>query len=161
MYDDINLMNRYERLMSENQNLDIYDTYKLQGSFKGVYSDGIIAIDKDVAPINKIELLAEEISHHKLTYGNITDQTKFINRKFERYAVRDSYECALPLHKFIEAYNHNVSNLFELADYVQLSERYVLDVIEHYKLKYGLSTFCGDYLIRFEPLEVFKYTNFD
>lgn len=157
VYDDVNLMNEYERLMSENQHIDIYDTYKLQGNFKGVYSDGIIAIDKEVSVINKLELLAEELSHQKLTYGNILDQTQFNNRKFERYAVRDSYECALPLRKFVEAYKHNVSSLFELADYAQLSERYVLDVIEHYKLKYGLSTFCGDYLIRFEPLGVFEY----
>ncbi|GAA6823868.1 hypothetical protein HpBTM60_25090 [Helicobacter pylori] len=44
-----------------------------------------------------------------------------------------------------------------MACYFEVSNNYVLKAIEHYKLKYGLSTFCGAYLIRFEPLEVFEY----
>ena len=154
-------MSLYEDLVIQNSHIPIGDTFKSKSNFRGLYDLGVIVIDKNLSETRKAEVLYEELSHRKLTCGDITDQSQFNNRKFERYAVRDSYECALPLHKFIEAYNHNVSNLFELADYVQLSERYVLDVIEHYKLKYGLSTFCGDYLIRFDPLEVFKYTNFD
>lgn len=151
-------MGVYENLVN-NCEYEIIETNKLPSVYDGYYYNGKIFIKSNLSETRKAEILYEELSHHKLTYGNITDQSQFNNRKFERYAVRDSYECALPLHKFVEAYQHSVSNLFELADYVQLSERYVLDVIEHYKLKYGLSTFCGDYLIRFEPLGVFEYKN--
>jgi hypothetical protein len=152
-------MGVYENLVSDCE-FEIIETDKLPSVYDGYYYNGKIFIKPNLSETRKAEVLYEELSHHKLTYGNITDQSQFNNRKFERYAVRDSYECALPLHKFVDAHQHHISNLFEFADYVQLSERYVLDVIEHYKLKYGLSTFCGDYLIRFEPLEVFKYTNY-
>ena len=45
---------------------------------------------------HKAEVLYEELAHHKLTYGNILDQSKWINRKFESYARRHGYEAALP-----------------------------------------------------------------
>lgn len=50
-----------------------------------------------------------------------------------------------------------VSNLYELAEYVQLSEEYIAEILKHYKNKYGIGTNYGEYLITFDPLRVFKY----
>ncbi len=105
----------------------------------------------------KIKVLYEELAHHKLTYGNILDQSKWINRKFENYARRHGYEAALPIRIIVEAHHYGVSNLYELAEYVQLSEKHVLEILEHYKNKHGIGTHYGDYSITFEPLRVFKY----
>ena len=104
-------------------------------------------------------MLYEELAHHKLTYGNILDQSKFNNRKFENYARRYGYEAALPLHIIVEAHNYGISNLYELAEYVQLSEEYIAEILKHYKNKYGIGTHYGNYAITFEPLRVFKYKN--
>ena len=102
-------------------------------------------------------MLYEELAHHKLTYGNILDQSKDINRKFENYARRHGYEAALSLRIIVEAHKYGVSSLYELADYVQLSENYIVEILEHYKQKYGYSTQYGKYVIQFEPLRVFQY----
>ena len=150
-------MSRYEQLLAENEHIKIKDTHSLPDGYSGFYKDGIILIDKNLSETRKAEVLYEELAHHKLTYGNILDQSKDINRKFENYARRHGYEAALPLRIIIEAHHYGVSNLYELAQYVQLSEEHVLEILEHYKQKYGIGTHYGDYSITFEPLKVYKY----
>lgn len=149
-------MSRYEQLLAENEHIKIKDTHSLPDGYSGFYKDGIILIDKDLSETRKAEVLYEELAHHKLTYGNILDQSKWINRKFENYARRHGYEAALPLRIIVEAHNYGVSNLYELAQYVQLSEEHVLEILEHYKQKHGIGTHYGDYAITFEPLRVFR-----
>ncbi|MDH9616102.1 ImmA/IrrE family metallo-endopeptidase [Staphylococcus pettenkoferi] len=150
-------MSRYEQLLAENEHIKIKDTHSLPDGYSGFYKDGIILIDKDLSETRKAEVLYEELAHHKLTYGNILDQSKWINRKFENYARRHGYEAALPLRIIVEAHHYGVSNLYELAQYVQLSEEHVLEILEHYKNKYGLDIRYGNYVIKFEPLRVFEY----
>lgn len=150
-------MSRYEQLLTENEHIKIRDTHSLPDGYSGFYNDGIILIDKNLPETRKAEVLYEELAHHKLTYGNILDQSKWINRKFESYARRHGYEAALPLRIIVEAHHYGVSNLYELAEYVQLSEEHVLEILEYYKTKHGLTTQYGKYVIQFEPLRVFEY----
>ena len=152
-------MSRYEQLLAENEHIKIKDTHSLPDGYSGFYKDGIILIDKDLSETRKAEVLYEELAHHKLTYGNILDQSKWINRKFENYAKRHGYEAALPLRIIVEAHHYGVSSLYELAQYVQLSEEHVLEILKHYKQKHGLTTRYGKYVIQFEPLRVFEYKN--
>ncbi|WP_053035258.1 ImmA/IrrE family metallo-endopeptidase [Staphylococcus haemolyticus] len=149
-------MSRYEQLLAENEHIKIKDTHSLPDGYSGFYKDGIILIDKNLSETRKAEVLYEELAHHKLTYGNILDQSKDINRKFESYARRHGFEAALPLRIIVEAHHYGVSNLYELAEYVQLSEEHVLEILEHYKQKHGIGTHYGDYAITFEPLRVFR-----
>jgi len=149
-------LSRYEQLLSENEHIKIRDTHSLPNGYSGFYKDGVILIDKNLPETRKAEVLYEELAHHKLTYGNILDQSKWINRKFENYARRHGYEAALPLRIIVEAHHYGVSNLYELAEYVQLSEEHVLEILEHYKNKHGIGTHYGDYSITFEPLRVYK-----
>ncbi|WP_053016389.1 ImmA/IrrE family metallo-endopeptidase [Staphylococcus haemolyticus] len=154
-------MSRYEQLLAENEHIKIKDTHSLPDGYSGFYKDGIILIDKDLSETRKAEVLYEELAHHKLTYGNILDQSRWINRKFENYARRHGFEAALPLRIIVEAHHYGVSSLYELADYVQLSEEHVLEILEHYKQKYGYSTRYGKYVIQFEPLRVFEYKDIE
>ncbi|MDU7809572.1 MAG: ImmA/IrrE family metallo-endopeptidase [Staphylococcus epidermidis] len=150
-------MSLYEQLVIKNKHIPIDDVMALNGKFEGFYDNGVILIDKNLSETRKAEVLYEELAHHKLTYGNILDQSKWINRKFENYARRYGYEAALPLRIIVEAHHYGVSNLYELAEYVQLSEKHVLEILNHYKNKYGIGTHYGEYLITFDPLRVFKY----
>ncbi|EFE58290.1 ImmA/IrrE family metallo-endopeptidase [Staphylococcus epidermidis] len=150
-------MSHYEELLTRNEHIKIKDTHSLPNGYSGFYKDGVILIDKNLSERRKAEVLYEELAHHKLTYGNILDQSKFNNRKFENYARRYGYEAALPLRIIVEAHNYGVSNLYELAEYVQLSEEYIAEILKHYKNKYGIGTHYGEYLITFDPLRVFKY----
>ncbi|MDK4214514.1 ImmA/IrrE family metallo-endopeptidase [Staphylococcus warneri] len=150
-------MGLFEELCIKNDCIEIEETNRLPKFQPGLYINGKIYINSYLSETRKAEVLYEELAHHKLTYGNILDQSKWINRKFENYAKRHGYEAALPLRIIVEAHNYGVSNLYELAQYVQLSEEHVLEVLEHYKQKHGIGTHCGDYAITFEPLKVYKY----
>lgn len=154
-------MSLYEELLIKHSDIPIGDGISLKGNFKGLYDNGVILIDKNLSETEKAEVLYEELAHHELTHGNIIDQSIFINRKFENYARRHAYESALSLNKIISAFQYGVSNLYELAEFVQLSEEYVNKVLEHYKSKYGQSVYFNKHLIVLEPLQVYRYKDME
>ena len=149
-------MGLFEELCIKNDWIEIEETNRLPKFQPGFYMNGKIYINSNLSETRKAEVLYEELAHHKLTYGNILDQSKDINRKFENYARRHGYEAALPLRIIVEAHNYGVSSLYELAEYVQLSEEHVLEILEHYKQKHGIGTHYGNYSITFEPLRAFR-----
>ncbi|ORI05563.1 ImmA/IrrE family metallo-endopeptidase [Mammaliicoccus sciuri] len=154
-------MGRYEELLIENKHLPIGDSFVLDGKFDGIYDNGVILIDKTLSNARKLEVLAEELAHHKLTAGDITDQEIFNNRKFENYARRYSMELIISLDGIISACLHGVHNLYEMAEYFEVTEEYIKYTLRHYKAKYGISTYHKGYVIKFEPLQVFKHIEFN
>lgn len=153
-------MGKYEELI-ETSNVEVVETNKLPVGFDGWYQNGEIYIRESLPKYVKHQILAEEIAHGMLTYGNILNQRDFNNRKFENYARRAAYEMIITLDGIIKAFKHGVHNLYELANFFEVTEGYVLECIEHYKRKYGLKTLYGDYMIHFEPLRVFEIKNID
>ncbi|AKS73650.1 toxin [Staphylococcus schleiferi] len=149
-------MSKYEQLLIENQHIKIKDNVKLPYGYKGVYSDEVILIDDSLTEYKKHETLAEEIAHHKITYGNILDQSNILNRKFELKARRLANESVITLQGLINAFNYGVQNIYDLATYFEVTKDFVLDTIQHYKQKYGLRTYYGKYIIEFEPLIIYK-----
>lgn len=152
-------MSKYEQLLIENQHIKIKDNVKLPKGYDGVCTDFVILIDKDLPEREKLQTLHEELAHHKLTYGNILDQSQFNNRKFENYARRYSYETTMPLSDIVEAFKQGMHNLYELANFFEVTEGFAKECIKHYSMKYGIGTHCGKYFITFEPLRVFEYKN--
>lgn len=150
-------MSNYESMLIKHENIAIKDTFALPGKFKGFYTDGVILIDKYLGHKEKIEVLAEELAHYKITYGNIIDKCEIFNRKLELKAQRLGAEMIITLSGIINAFEHGIYNLYELAEYFEVSQGYVLDAIQHYKMKYGLSTCFDGHIICFEPLQVYKY----
>ncbi|OEK27050.1 toxin [Staphylococcus saprophyticus] len=154
-------MGKYEELIYEYRNLNITETNILPSFQSGMYYNNQIYINSNRSEAVKLETLAEEIAHHKLTYGDITDQSKFNNRKFEGYARRYAMEQIISLQGIVDAFKNHCHNLYEMALFFEVSKSYVLDAIEHYKMKYGLSTYYKGYVIKFEPLQVFEYKNIE
>ncbi|MDP4447472.1 ImmA/IrrE family metallo-endopeptidase [Staphylococcus hyicus] len=147
---------KYESLLIENENIDVVETSSLPHFQSGLYYEGTIYIKENMSVYKKHETLAEEIAHHKITYGNILDQSKILNRKFENKARRKAYESVISIQGIIDAYEHGVHNLHEMSLFFEVTEDFVQECIKHYKNKYGLQVKYGDYLIRFEPLTIFK-----
>lgn len=150
-------MGKYEELIYEYRNLNIVETNMLPSFQSGMYYNNEIYINSNRSNAVKLETLAEELAHHKLTYGNITDQTQFNNRKFEGYARRYAMEQIISLQGIVDAFKNDCHNLYELALFFEVSKSYVLDAIEHYKTKYGLDVYHNGYVIKFEPLQVFEH----
>lgn len=149
-------MGKYEDTLIYYGDLDIKDTFALPGKFKGFYDNGVILIDRDLPTSIKYETLIEEVGHHKYTYGNIVDQSSISNKKYEMKARRYAFEKIVSLQGLVDAFNHGVQNLHELAEFFEVSTTFVQDSLEHYKTKYGLQVKYGEYLIRFEPLTIYK-----
>ncbi|EGQ4043540.1 TPA: ImmA/IrrE family metallo-endopeptidase [Staphylococcus pseudintermedius] len=147
---------RYEDLLIENEYIDVIETSSLPYFQSGLYYDGTIYIREDMSDYKKHETLAEEIAHHKITYGDILDQSNMLNKKFEIKARRLANESVITLQGLINAFNYGVQNIFELALYFEVTKAFVLDTIQHYKQKYGLSVSYGGYIIKFEPLTIYK-----
>ncbi|WP_040030389.1 ImmA/IrrE family metallo-endopeptidase [Staphylococcus cohnii] len=150
-------MNKYENLMVAYDDLLINDSNALPEDYEGFYSDGAVLVDKFLTKTRKLEILSEEIAHHLITYGDIRDQTKMLNRKFELKARRLGSELAISLDGLIDAFHHGAKNLYEMSQYFEVSEKYILNALNHYKMKYGLDVYHNGYVIKFEPLQIFEH----
>ncbi|MEK9198836.1 ImmA/IrrE family metallo-endopeptidase [Ureibacillus sp. FSL E2-3493] len=112
-------MNLYETLIEECNNLEV-EVFEIDHmKNKGLYGDNVIWINKSLPSlIEKRCILAEEIGHHLTSTGDILDQSNVTNRKQELKARSWAYEKLVPLKKIIQAHKRNISNRFELADFL-------------------------------------------
>ena len=101
-------------------------------------------------------VLAEELGHYYTSSGNILDQTKIENRKQEYRARLYGYNLKIGLTGLIRAYEAGCRNLYEMSEYLDATEEYLIEAIDCYKSKYGLCTSIDNYIIYFEPLAVIK-----
>ena len=101
-------------------------------------------------------VLAEELGHYYTSSGNILDQTKIENRKQEYRARLYGYNLKIGLTGLIRAYEAGCRNLYEMSEYLDATEEYLMEAIDCYKSKYGLCTSIDNYIIYFEPLAVIK-----
>lgn len=150
-------MGKYEDMLIEHDYIDIIECDNLPKDLYGLWLGDMILINRNLPTTSKLETLAEELAHNELTYGNIVDQSKYNHRKFENYARRLAFEKLISLNDIIKAFLQGIHNLYELANFFEVTESFVLQSIAHYKQKYGYSTRYGKYVIQFEPLRVFKY----
>ncbi|EGQ3303824.1 ImmA/IrrE family metallo-endopeptidase [Staphylococcus pseudintermedius] len=149
-------MGKYEEMLINHDYIYIEDKYNLPGKFKGFYDNDVILIDRNLNTYQKHEVLAEEIAHYKISAGNILDQSNILNRKLELKARRLANESVITLQGLIDAYHNGISNIHEMADFFEVNLSFVQECLKHYQMKYGLSVKYGEYIIEFEPLNIFK-----
>lgn len=117
-----------------------------------------VAIRKNIkTDTEKACVLAEELGHHYTTTGNILDMTDVRNRKQERHARLWAYDRMIGLVGIISAYKARCTNIFEMAEHLEVSEAFLTEALETYKSKYGECAKIDNYVIYFEPcLSVFE-----
>lgn len=152
-------MGKLEELLLEYDDTLIIEEGVLFKGLAGIYQDGLIILERRLNSRSKLETLSEEIAHHKITYGDIRNQDIMLNRKLELKARRYGYEMIISLDGIISAYKNGVHNLFEMANYFEVTEMYIIKTLDHYKMKFGLSTYHKGHVIKFEPLQVFQHIN--
>lgn len=143
----------YEKLLmeAENDGLKIKEK-ELDYGFKGLYKDGRIIIDENIcSSIEKRCILAEELGHHYTSYGNVLDQTKVSNAKQEKRARNWGYEKLVGIIDLINAFNYGIRTKYEMSEYLNITEEFLDEAIQHYKEKYGVFFEIDEYLIYFEP----------
>lgn len=96
-------------------------------------------------------VLAEELGHYHTTIGNIIDSRDTKNRKQELKARLWAYNQQIGLLGIVNAYEAGCLNTYEMAEYLDVTEQFLLDALQCYKDKYGLFTKLDNYIIYFEP----------
>ncbi|WP_117161310.1 ImmA/IrrE family metallo-endopeptidase [Paraliobacillus sp. X-1268] len=147
----------YETLMEECNGKDI-EVYEKKMKNKGLYGDNIIWINKSLpTSTEKYSILAEELGHYYTSIGDITDQSKLVNRKHEKRARAWAFEKAVPFKKIVQAHKESVKNKYELAKFLGVTESFLEGALDRYKEKYGDTVDYENYTVCFEPLGVIEW----
>lgn len=124
----------------------------------GYYCNSKILINGNLTEKQKHSVLAEEIGHHFYTYGDITDQMKIENKKQEKIARNWGYQKLAGIISIIDAYKKGMKNRHEMAEYLNVTEEFLQEAINHHREKHGMFCEIDNYLVYFEPfgiLEIF------
>ena len=123
----------------------------------GLISGRRIAIRRNIeTQAGKSCVLAEELGHHYTTTGDILDQTDIMHRKQEYRARFYGYNLKIGLSGLIRAYEAGCRNIFEMAEFLDATEKYLREAIQCYRSKYGICVAVDNYIIYFEPFAVMK-----
>lgn len=149
----------YEQLLeeAEKEGLEIQEKQFQSNNIKGLYADGIIALNSSIeTQAEKLCVLAEELGHHYTTVGNILDQSRLENRKQERRARAWAYNRLVGIVGLINAYRHGVRNMHELAEFLGVSEQFLKEALRYYCEKFGSYYEVDNYIICFDPLWIME-----
>lgn len=146
----------YETLLKEADVQGLVVKEKPLKAHNGRIKGTRIAIKEDLSGTEKACVLAEELGHHYTSYGNILDQTDTENRKQERRARLWAYRKMFDLIDLVSAYKHGCQNLYEVADYLGVTEEFLAEALCTYKEKYGVYAKIDRYAVHFEPLGVLE-----
>ena len=141
-------MTKYERMLcaAGEAGIKVVEMDFLSSS-KGVCSGNRIGIRKDMTIHEKTCVLAEELGHHKLTVGNIIDQTNTNNRKQENKARNWGFDRLFRLDDILTAHLNGCRNMAEVADYLGLTTEYLNEALLSYRARHGIVHIIGDYKI--------------
>ncbi|WP_312907296.1 ImmA/IrrE family metallo-endopeptidase [Tissierella praeacuta] len=147
----------YEGLVIEAEKHGLIVKEKPLKAYKGRIKGKRIAIKKDL-PNNteKKCTLAEELGHYHTTVGNILDQSDINNRKQERLARAWGYRNLVGIMDLVNAYKSGVRNRFELAEYLDVTEEYIEEVLKYYSQKHGQFFVIDNYAVYFDPLVIIE-----
>lgn len=146
-------MTRYEKLLIKAEKLGIRVREVDFGvnDEVGYYSNNKILINNRLNEKQKHGVLAEELGHHNKTCGDISDQTKLENRKKELLARREGYKFILEPLDLIYAFRCGCNNSYEIADFYEITEKELNEIIKDFKKQHGIGKKFDKYYVKFEP----------
>ncbi|MDK4353321.1 toxin [Enterococcus thailandicus] len=138
-------MNDYELLLEQiSKEVPVIEMdLRMETGLDATYEDNVIYLDKNFSWVEKKIHLSEEFSHHKTSVGNILDYNDPESRKQEWKARRDSIERLVSLDSLIDCAYANCKSKYECAEYLNVTEPFLDEVMEYYHAKYG-----NEYLYR-------------
>jgi hypothetical protein len=141
----------YEELLVEADELGIKVKEFNLKTRKGHCYGKRIAVHKNLSNYDKACVLAEELGHYHLTVGNITNQRDINNRKQELLARNWSYEKLVSIDKIIQAHEYGCKTSYEMAEYLDVTQEFLEEAVQHYREKYGILIKKDNYAVYFEP----------
>lgn len=140
----------YEELLNECNNKGLIVKEKPlkyhDGRIKGIR----VAIRDNIpTSVQKACVLSEELGHFETSVGDILDMNSVSNRKQELKARAWAYDKLINLQGFINAFEHNCTNLYEMAEFLEVTEEFLIEAIQLYQTKYGQYASVDNYTIFF------------
>ena len=120
-------------------------------AYKGLIDGRNIAIKSRMTETEKKCVMAEELGHYYTCVGDILDQSSVSNRKQELRGRIYAYNKLIGLRGIIDAYENHCQSLYESAQYLEVTENFLLEALSYYKSKYGTCVTLDNYTIYFEP----------
>ena len=99
-------------------------------------------------------VLAEEIEHYISTPEDLFTASKSIQEKYEYIARFNAIKRLMPFEKLVET--RRFCDIYELADYLNITFEFLEFGLKAYKEHYGLSVSYRDFIIFFDPFDVEK-----
>jgi hypothetical protein len=111
-----------------------------------------IAIRQDIPTLaKKADVLAEEMGHYYTSVGRIVEQDTIEDVKQERKARLWGYNKRIGLVGLINAFKAHCETLYDIAEFLGVSEDTLATAIESYRQIYGECVRVDNYIICFEP----------
>lgn len=142
---------QYENLLIEADSSGLIVKDKPLKSADGRIRGNRIALRNRLTSKEKGCVLAEELGHYHTTVGDIICQSSVSERKQERRARIWAFEKMVGLKGIVKSYEHGCSTLYEMAEYLEVTETFLAEALKYYKSKYGICTSVDNYVIYFEP----------
>lgn len=136
--------------------IDIMDDSIPFSGIKGLYSDNIIIMSKNMTESEYVCVLAEEVGHFEKTLGDILSQNNISNIKEEEKARRWASLKLVTMENLIRCFDAGCRNRYEAAEYIGVTEEFLMNSIDFYKKIYGIYTIKENYVIYFEPFGIMK-----
>ncbi|MGJ8729321.1 ImmA/IrrE family metallo-endopeptidase [Listeria aquatica] len=121
--------------------IDTFNVHYLDDMPRGLAAfikHGTIFIKKGLPQKEERCYLEEEIQHYYYTAGNIVKQEKISDVKQEILARRKAHLVLIPFNLLIECYDLGLRTYYEVANYLNVTEKFLYEAVEHFKQKYGL-----------------------
>ncbi|MCQ54864.1 hypothetical protein [Listeria monocytogenes] len=104
--------------------------------------------------------IIEEVMHWKYTAGDITNYNDVKNIKQEKFARRKAHDYLVTIDVLASCYDRGIRTYHEAATFLNITEKFLIEVIENYREKYGLMYKHGEYIINFgSTIQIFQEDN--
>ena len=131
---------KYEELLKAADDLGLVTKEKDLQASDGRIRGNRIAIRRDMPEARKACVLAEELGHYFTTAGDIMDLSDTGSRKQERRARIWAHDVQIGLDGIIAADAAGCTNLYEIADFLDVPEDFLWEAINCYKERYGIGS---------------------
>lgn len=137
---------------ADEEKIDVLE-YNFQSKrIKGLYCNGTIALNDKLSEAEKTCVLAEELGHYHTSVGNILDVSNINNQKQEKIARKWAVNELVSVRDLIEAVKSGCEYISDVADYLGITDEFLLEAIETFKAKYGLTYNYESYIIHFNDV---------
>lgn len=145
----------YEELLETADEIGLVTKEKDLQAHDGRIKGRRVAIRRSIeSEKRKACVLAEELGHYFTTAGDIMDQSGSNARKQERRARIWAHDVQVGLDGILAADAAGCRSIYEMADFLDVPEDFLVEAIKCYKERYGTEIEYKGCLITFEPLEV-------